>query len=103
MRVDKFVLSRGGGNSSQGRFAVTGTIRQKEGDRRIANGRFSLRPGFWNVIGLIQLPGSPELRILQSAGTVWRPSTGAVAVVDGRIQKEIRPHPGNLFFRLRQQ
>ena len=79
LRIDKFVFSGGGGSSTNTRFGVTGTIGQKEGDKELSGGRFTVKPGFWSTIGLVQLPGSPLLELHRVGADVvirW-PATSA--------------------------
>lgn len=52
----------GGGTSSRGQFALSGTIGQADAGG-LAGGNFQLEGGFWSAITLQQTPGAPLLRI----------------------------------------
>ncbi len=127
LRVDKFVLSGGGGESAGGKFGVTGTIGQPEGDQTLVGGRFGVDPGFWSAIGLVQLPGSPLLQlrridtqvlivwplatieqgfvIEESASmepsAIWRKATGSFRVGGDKVVLTVAARPGLRFFRLK--
>lgn len=125
--IQRFTVAGGGGSSSKANFSVTGTIGQKEGNRKLANGRFEVKPGFWRYIGLVQLPGSPELQLqtignttylrwatagpdqeivleVSSAigpGANWQPATTPITTSAGQSRVEIVSRSSNQFFRLR--
>jgi hypothetical protein len=78
--ITSSVIAGGGGKSTGGVFAVTGTLGQPATGGPLSGGAYTLGSGFWNVI---QTPGAPLLRILQTGagGAVisWpAPSTGWV-------------------------
>lgn len=55
----------GGGTSSGGVFAVSGTIGQAEASPQpLAGGSFSLTGGFWSLVA-VQTEGAPLLSIVQ--------------------------------------
>ncbi|MBL9174089.1 MAG: hypothetical protein JNL10_11185 [Verrucomicrobiales bacterium] len=104
------VLGNGGTRSTgSGRFTLTGTLAQAEAAPRSVSPdrRFSIEPGFWTWAGVVQVPGSPLLRIrlengnavlawpgatrgfiLQEAGDLggeppWSPVVSPVVDLDG--------------------
>jgi len=73
-------ISTGGGTSTGGVYAVTGTIGQHDAGGAISGGDFSLTGGFWHLFSW-QIPGSPTLTIrypgINTAIVSWQsPSTG---------------------------
>lgn len=46
LTVDRFVLSGGGGTSTNGAFSVTGTIGQPDSGAKLAGGNYSVEGGF---------------------------------------------------------
>lgn len=125
LRVEKFVISGGGGSSTNSRFGVTGTIGQKEGDKKLTNGRFTVEPGFWNVVGLVQIPNSPLLQLEQDASgicirwnssssafiletsnsvgpnAVWSQAVGLIIQDGANRRYKVASAPGTKFYRLR--
>jgi hypothetical protein len=63
-RITASVIAGGGGTSTGGMFAVTGTLGQPVAGGPLNGGTFTLGSGFWNVI---QTPGAPLLRITRTA------------------------------------
>ena len=62
--------SGGGGTSSGGVFAVSGTIGQAEASPQpLAGGSFSLTGGFWSLVA-VQTEGAPLLSIVQQGPEV---------------------------------
>ncbi len=59
----------GGGTSTGGVYAVSGTIGQPDAGR-MSGGQFTLEGGFWGVIAVIQTPGAPYLSVTRSNATV---------------------------------
>ena len=78
--IDWYKVSGGGGTSTGGVYAVTGTIGQPDAGAAMTGGSFSLTGGFWGLIATVQTPGSPTLAITHSGNSVilsWPyPSTG---------------------------
>jgi hypothetical protein len=115
----------GGGTSTGGVFAVSGTIGQPDAGA-MSGGNYTLQGGFWSVIAAVQTPGAPLLRIAVTAtNTVvvaWpNPSTGFVLQQNGDLntanwsavttpplvvgeekQVILTPPAGNRFYRLHQ-
>ena len=61
-RITASVIAGGGGTSTGGMFAVTGTLGQPVAGGA-SGGTFSVQSGFWSVV---QTPGAPVLRIVRS-------------------------------------
>jgi hypothetical protein len=79
--IDWFKVSCGGGTSTNGPFALSGTIGQHDAGGPMTGGNFSLSGGFWSLISAVQTPGTPLLSILltstNTALVLWdAPSTG---------------------------
>jgi len=120
--IDWFTLDGGGGTSTGGVYAVSGTIGQPDAGK-LAGGKYTVDGGFWGIIAAVQTPGRPLLSIARtSTNTVvisWpSPSTGyqlqqntnlstanwmaAGAATDDGTHKSIivNPPAGNRFYRL---
>jgi hypothetical protein len=73
-------IAGGGGSSTNGQYAVTGTIGQPDAGGAMSGGNYSLTGGFWSLISVVQTPGAPTLILTHSGNTVkvlWPyPSTG---------------------------
>jgi hypothetical protein len=79
--IDWFKVAAGGGTSSQGQFAVSGTTGQSDAGA-MSGGSYSVYGGFWSLLA-VPGPGMPALSILPTrTNTVviaWpAPSTGFV-------------------------
>ena len=72
-------IAGGGGTSTNGEFALSGTIGQHDAGGPMINGAFSLTGGFWALPGLVQTPGAPTLHIAPAtpgyATISWSPPT----------------------------
>ena len=123
--IDWYRISGGGGASSNGQYAVTGTIGQHDAGGAMTGGGFSLTGGFWSLVSVVQSAGLPNLTITLAGASVivsW-PNTVActlqqnnnIAAPSGWITSgypittnsatnwiSITPPAGNLFFRLSQ-
>lgn len=124
LSIDWFTIDGGGGTSSGGAFAVSGTVGQADANTQtLTGGNFSLAGGFWSLFA-VQTPGAPLLSIrLTAAHTLavsWpSPSTGFLlqqtddlntpnwvtapqSVSDNGTSKFIlvNPSAGNRFYRL---
>ena len=79
--IDWFTIDGGGGISTGGVYAVSGTIGQPDAGR-MSGGNFTLDGGFWSVIAAIQTAGAPFLSVTCTNGVVtvfWPlPATGFV-------------------------
>ena len=79
--IDWSKVSSGGGTSTGGVYAVTGTIGQPDAGTTMSGGNYSLTGGFWSFLSLVQTPGAPLLSIRFTAANTaivsWpSPSTG---------------------------
>jgi len=61
--IDWFTIDGGGGTSTGGVFAVSGTIGQPDAGPTLNGGSYSVVGGFWNVLAAVQPPGAPLLAI----------------------------------------
>jgi hypothetical protein len=72
-------IAGGGGTSTNGQYALTGTIGQSDAGSTMTNGLYSLTGGFWVLPIAVQTPGAPTLGIAPSApgkATIsWLPNT----------------------------
>jgi hypothetical protein len=122
--IDWYTIDGGGGTSTGGVYAVSGTIGQPDAGA-MSGGSYTLQGGFWTVTA-VQMPGSPLLTItVTGPSTVvvsWPyPSTGFALQQNGDLvtanwtsvgtspvhvgdnwQVTVSPPTGNLFFRLKQ-
>lgn len=60
--IDWYKISGGGGTSTGGNFAVSGTIGQADAGK-MSGGNFTLDGGFWSAASVVQTPGSPLLSL----------------------------------------
>jgi hypothetical protein len=123
--IDWYKIAGGGGASSNGQYAVTGTIGQPDAGGAMTGGAYSLTGGFWSLISVVQTAGLPNLSITQSGNTViiswpntatcilqqnsnaanaaaWAASGYIVTTLNGTnsITIPITAPAGNMFFRL---
>jgi hypothetical protein len=115
--IDWYKISGGGGTSSNGQYAVSGTIGQHDAGGPMTGGNYSVTGGFWSLFA-VQTPGAPLLTITYSGNQAivsWSPSiTGWTLQTNGNLgttnwvnyggvinnSVTISPLTGNLFFRL---
>jgi hypothetical protein len=87
--VDRFVLSGGGGTSTNTSFSLTGTVAQPDATPALTSGRYSLEGGFWSAAIAVQVPGAPFLTITRVGSTAvlsWDiTATGFVVEVSDSI------------------
>ena len=124
--IDWYKISGGGGTSTGGVYAVSGTIGQPDASGAMSGGNYSVTGGFWSLIQVVQTPGAPLLTVTHSGNQVivsWpSPSTGFVlqqnanlantngwSTYGGTVNDDgttksvtITLPTGNLFFRLKQ-
>jgi hypothetical protein len=123
--VDWYKVSGGGGSSSGGQYAVSGTIGQHDAGGPMMGGNYSLTGGFWSLISVVQTPGAPLLYISRAGSTVtvfwqnvsgwslqqnsnlalpagWLPCSGVTTSNGTNSLVQTSPN-GELFFRLKQQ
>src|ERR1700759_4026723 len=77
--IDWYKISGGGGTSTNGQYAVSGTIGQHDAGGPMTGGNYSLTGGFWSLISVVQTAGAPTLYISHSGNTVtvyWQNVTG---------------------------
>ena len=124
--IDRFVLSGGGGTSTNAQFNLTGTIGQPDAGAKLAGGSYTVEGGFWSAAVAVQMAGAPRLSVVRTGGNViisWPSAdstgyvveqTGTLAVPaswstsgaalsdDGTTKSVTLPAtPGYKFFRLR--
>jgi len=79
--IDWWTVDGGGGTSTGGVYALSGTIGQPDAGE-MSCGSFTLVGGFWGVVAAIQTPGAPWLSVVLTNGSVivsWpRPAEGWV-------------------------
>jgi hypothetical protein len=121
--IDWFTIDGGGGASTGGVYAVSGTIGQPDAGPIMSGGNFTLTGGFWAFISVVQTPGLPDLTITfvspNSVNVSW-PDTGTytlqqnaslggggwvtsgytITTDNGTNSITITPPVGRLFFRL---
>ncbi len=120
--IDWYKVSGGGGTSTNGQYAVTGTIGQPDASGAMTGGNYSLAGGFWSLIAVAQTAGAPTLYISHSGNSVtvyWQnvpgwtlqqnnnlatpaswSASGGVSTANGTNSTTITAPTGNLFFRL---
>ena len=77
--IDWYKIAGGGGTSTNGQYAVTGTIGQPDAGGAMTGGNYSVTGGFWSLISVVQAPGAPTLNISHSGSTVtvfWQDVSG---------------------------
>jgi hypothetical protein len=122
--VDWFTVDAGGGVSTGGVYAVTGTIGQPDAGGPLVGGSYSLTGGFWAFISVVQTAGAPALFTTPSGNSVmvyWQ-NTGSWSLQqnsnlassngwsvnsswttrNGTNYLNLNNPAGNLFFRLHQ-
>jgi len=77
--INWYKVAGGGGTSTGGTYAVSGTIGQHDAGGPMTGGNYSLTGGFWAFLSVLQTPGAPTLYISQSGNTVtvyWQAVSG---------------------------
>jgi hypothetical protein len=124
--IDWYKIAGGGGTSTGGTYAVSGTIGQPDAtaNNALSGGSYSLTGGFWSLFSVVQTPDAPTLYITRSANTVtvfwqavppwslcqdmilttpmasWSASSG-ITTSNGTNYLTVVNPSGNMFFRLR--
>jgi hypothetical protein len=122
--IDWYKVAGGGGTSTGGVYAVSGTIGQHDAGGPMTGGNYSLTGGFWSLYA-VQSPGAPVLDIklttTNTAMVYWpSPSTGYNLQVNTNLATTnwvtpaesvtgngtiryiiVNPPTGNQFFRLK--
>ena len=77
--IDWFTIDGGGGTSTGGVYAVSGTLGQHDAGGPMTNGEYSVTGGFWALPTAVQVIGAPTLTIIPAApgqATIsWTPHT----------------------------
>jgi len=119
--IDWYKVAGGGGTSTGGVYAVSGTLGQPDASAPLSGGNYSVTGGFWSLINVVQTPGAPTLTITYSgnqAVIAWPPAvtgwtlqtnttlaSGTWGNYPGPVFNNSitnSPVKGNLFFRLAQ-
>jgi hypothetical protein len=122
--IDWYKIAGGGGTSTGGVYAVSGTIGQPDASAAMTGGNYSLTGGFWSLVSVVQTTGLPNLSVAHSGNsvTVYWPNTGShtlqqnanlasanwatsgypINTSNGTNSITITSPVGNLFFRLKQ-
>ena len=123
--IDWYKIAGGGGTSTNGQYAVSGTIGQPDASGAMTGGGYSVTGGFWSLISVVQTAGLPDLLITHSGNSVivswpdtgsytlqqsanlpalanWTTSGYTISTANGTNSITITPLTGNLFFRLTQ-
>ncbi len=77
-RIVWFTIDGGGGTSTGGVYAVSGTLGQPDAGATLTGGNYSLTGGFWSGLAAVQQPGAPTLFITTAgpnATLSWSPAT----------------------------
>jgi hypothetical protein len=121
--IDWYKVAGGGGTSTGGVYAVSGTIGQHDAGGPMTGGNYSLTGGFWALISVVQTAGLPNLTITHSGNSVivswpdtgsytlqqsanlapgngWATSGYSITTTNGTNSITITSPTGNLFFRL---
>ena len=121
--INWFKVAGGGGTSTAGTFALSGTIGQPDASTPMTGGNYSLTGGFWAFLSVIQTPGAPTLYITHSGSTVtvfwqnvsgwsleqnnnltgptgWSTNSSWTNNISGTNYLNLTSPTGNLFFRL---
>jgi hypothetical protein len=120
--IDWYKIAGGGGTSTGGVYAVSGTIGQHDAGGPMTGGNYSLTGGFWALVSVVQTPGAPTLYISHAGNIVtvyWQDvsgwslqqngnlassagwsASGGVTTVNGTNYLNLTSPTGNLFFRL---
>ena len=118
--VEWYKVSGGGGTSTNGPYAISGTIGQHDAGGPMTGGGYSVTGGFWALYA-VQTPGAPLLTITYVGGKAivsWSPSvTGWTLQTNSNLSTGTwgnylglvvnnsatnSPPTGNVFFRLKQ-
>lgn len=120
--IDWYKVAGGGGTSTGGTYAVSGTIGQHDAGGPMTGGNYSLTGGLWALISVVQTVGAPTLYISHSGNAVtlyWQNVSGWTLHQNGNLANtngwslnsswstsngtnylNLTSPGGNLFFRL---
>ena len=121
--IDWYKVAGGGGTSTGGVYAVSGTIGQPDACGAMSGGAYSVTGGFWALVQVVQTPGAPWLTVSSAgnsivvswpntgsftlqqnadlSGSGWAASGFGVSTANGTNSITINSPAGNLFFRLK--
>ena len=122
--INWYKIAGGGGTSTGGVYAVSGTIGQHDAGGPLTGGPYSLTGGFWAIYA-VQTTGLPLLTITRAGNSVivswpdtgsytlqqnsnlaatagWTTSGYTITTVNGMNSVTVTSLTGNLFFRLEQ-
>lgn len=75
--ITSYTLDGGGGTSTNGQYALSGTVGQPDAGGTLTNGQYSVTGGFWALPQAVQTPGAPLLSIAPAgpgqAEISWNP------------------------------
>ena len=94
--IDWYKIAGGGGTSTGGTYAVSGTIGQPDASGAMSGGNYSLTGGFWALIQVVQTPGAPTLCVAHTGNVVtvyWQNVTGWNLRQDGNLATPIASWP----------
>jgi hypothetical protein len=125
--IDWFTINGGGGTSSAGAYAISGTLGQPDAGN-LSGGNYRLEGGFWSIVAALQTPDAPRLSIGATGGVVilsWpQPAAGWTLYTTPTVPSDPVPWtlvsppyqtnathwliqvpapPGNRFYRLQKQ
>ena len=86
--VDWYKVAGGGGTSTGGVYAVSGTIGQPDASGAMSGGNYSVTGGFWALVEVVQTPGAPTLYISRSnnvATVYWQNISGWNLIQNGNL------------------
>ena len=120
--INWYKISGGGGTSTNGQYAISGTIGQHDAGGPMSGGNYSVSGGFWAMISVVQTPGAPTLYISNAGNSVtvyWQnvsgwtlqqnsnlslpanwSASGGYALVNGTNYLTLTGASGNWFYRL---
>lgn len=121
--VDWHKVAGGGGTSTNGQYAVSGTIGQPDASGAMSSGQYSVSGGYWSLISVVQTAGLPNLVIAYAGSSVivswpntgsftlqqnanlavpggWTTSGYTITTASGTNSITLTSPTGNLFFRL---
>ena len=122
--IDWFTIDGGGGTSTGGVYAVSGTLGQPDAGQ-LRGGNYTLEGGFWSVVAAVQSSGAPFLTVQLTAtnsviiswpaasegwllqenpmlGTANWANTATPPATNGNWKQVVLPSPiGNRFYRLK--
>jgi hypothetical protein len=121
--INWYKVAGGGGTSTNGPYAISGTIGQPDASGAMTGGNYSLTGGFWSLISVLQTPGLPKLNISRTANSVivawpdtgtytlqqtatlpsgtWTTSSYGITTANGTNSVTVSLPTGELFFRLK--